>query len=79
MTDPKREDWSAIISRLERYYRHLDIGEECGHSERWVGMLKSGEIKQPGHWEGEKLKSMDHELVLKAAQQETSIPDSIRA
>lgn len=72
-------DWPALIQRLERYYRHLDIGIEVGRSERWVGMLKSGDIDEPPHSVGEALKAMDRDLALQlAVQAVSSVPLSIR-
>lgn len=74
MTEPKREDWTALIQRLERYQRHLDIGLEVGRSESWVGLLKRGIIPQPPHWEGEKLRAMDRDLAQRIAAQVANIP-----
>lgn len=83
MTEPRREerstDWPAIVGRLERYQRHLDIGLEVGRSESWVCRLKQGIITDPPHSLGEKLKEMDRDLAQRLAAQEPGIPSSVCA
>lgn len=75
-----KTDWRAVIQRLERYYRHAEIAEECDRSWRWLAKLKTGEIKEPTHWAGEVLKAMDRDLEQRlAAQACSSIPTSILA
>lgn len=39
-------DWPALIARLEAAgMRHIDIAIAVDRTERWVGMVKSGQIK----------------------------------
>lgn len=77
MTDPKREEWPALIQRLERHYLHIEIGAECGRSESWVGLLKRGIIVEPTHSVGEMLKAMDRDLAQRLAVQPQNIPASV--
>lgn len=52
-------DWPALIARLQKRMRHIDIAIACGRSENWVGQLKRGEIKEPPHSVGETLIALD--------------------
>lgn len=73
MTDPERHDWQALIARLERHMKHIEIGAYCGRSEGWVGLLKRGAIKEPPHPQGEMLLKLDVRFSSDASQ-ETQYP-----
>lgn len=52
-------DWHDLIRQLEgKRLRHIDIAAYVFRSERWVGMLKAGLIKDPPHTQGVMLLEM---------------------
>lgn len=52
-------DWPALIARLERRMKQIEIEHYCGYGDGWVSRLKRGKISEPGHRAGEILKALD--------------------